>query len=196
MIIVGLTGGIGSGKTTVAKMFEELGVPVYNSDKQAKKLMRSSKKLKKKIKELFGKKAYKDGELNRGYIASQVFQDKELLDKLNAIVHPAVRKHFSKWAKKQESPYVIQETAIIFENSMHESYDRIVLVTAPEDIRLKRIIERDNITKMEILARMQNQWDDVDKMPLSNYVIENIELDVTQQKVNEIHRLLLNYSGH
>ena len=130
MMVVGLTGGIGSGKSTVGKLFKELGMPVYDSDKEAKKLMRSSKKIRKAIKALLGDEAYKDKKLNKGYIAKKIFDDKSLLLKLNSIVHPKVRTHFSKWVEKQQSKYVIQETAIIFENSMQGFYDKIILVTA------------------------------------------------------------------
>lgn len=194
MIIVGLTGGIGSGKTTVGKMFKDLGVPIYNSDKQAKKLMKSSKKIRKAIKDLLGNDAYSGGKLNRAYIADKVFQNKTLLNKLNAIVHPAVREHFTKWANKQDAAYVIQEAAIIFENGMHDFYDKIILVTAPEEIRLKRIVERDNSSRSKIMARIQSQWNDNKKIPLSDFVIDNVQLDETRLKVQEVHRRLLDYS--
>ena len=194
MIIVGLTGGIGSGKTTVGKMFKDLGVPIYNSDKQAKKLMKSSKKIRKAIKDLLGNDAYSGGKLNRAYIADKVFQNKTLLNKLNAIVHPAVREHFTKWVNKQDAAYVIQEAAIIFENGMHDFYDKIILVTAPEEIRLKRIVERDNSSRSKIMARIQSQWNDNKKIPLSDFVIDNVKLDETRLKVQEVHRRLLDYS--
>ena len=193
-MIVGLTGGIGSGKTTVAKMFKKLGVPVYNSDKQAKKLMRRSKKVKKRITALLGDQAYNGNELNSAFIAKKVFSDKKKLIELNGIVHPAVRKHFKKWAEKQEAPYVIQEVAIIFENGIQESYDKIILVTAPKDLRIKRIKDRDKVTEKKILERMDNQWSDNEKKPLSDFVIENIDLEKTKLKINEIHHLLLEYS--
>jgi dephospho-CoA kinase len=195
MMIVGLTGGIGSGKTTVAKIFKDFGVPVYNSDKEAKRLMKSSKKIRKAVRELLGDDAYADKKLNRAFIANRVFQDKSLLHKLNAIVHPAVREDFTFWAKKQESAYVIQETAIIFENSMQSFYDRIILVTAPEEIRLKRILARDNGSKSKVLDRMQNQRKDSEKIPLSDFVIDNVELDQTYLKVQEVNKCLLEYSG-
>ena len=146
MIVVGLTGGIGSGKTTVAKMFEDLNIPVYNSDQEAKLLMVNSKQLKVKIKELLGKNAYDKKVLNRKYIADKVFTNPELLAELNAIVHPAVRKHFIDWVVKQDSAYVIQETAIIFENSSQSKYDKIILVTAPEEVRIQRVMDRDKIS--------------------------------------------------
>jgi len=195
MMIVGLTGGIGSGKSTVAKMFKKLGVPVYNSDKKAKNLMKSSKKLRASIKALLGDDAYDGKKLNKAYIANKIFQDKSLLNKLNGIVHPAVRENFISWAKKQEAPYVIQEAAIIFENGLHEFYDKIVLVTAPEKVRLKRVLERNGASKADILARMGNQWQDARKIKLSDHVIDNLVLEDTIFKVKEVHKLLLDHSA-
>ena len=194
MMVVGLTGGIGSGKSTVAKMFKKLGVPVYNSDKKAKKLMKSSKKIRKSIKGLLGDEAYAGKKLNKAYIAGRIFQDKTLLDQMNAIVHPAVRRNFIAWANKQQAPYVIQEAAIIFENDLHQFYDKIILVTAPEKLRIKRVMDRDGIPKSEILVRIANQWKDTRKIQLSDYVIHNLELDNTALRVNEVHRLLLDDS--
>ncbi|MEK6154313.1 dephospho-CoA kinase [Flavobacteriaceae bacterium 3-367] len=194
MMIVGLTGGIGSGKTTVAEMFIELGIPVYDSDFEAKRLMQSSKKLKKAIIALFGKEAYTDKKLNKTYISSLVFKDGKLLKKLNAIVHPAVKKHFKSWAKKQKTPYVIQEAAIIFENASHESYDRIILVTSPQNIRIQRVINRDGHAEEKIRDRMRNQWEDAKKATLADFVIENVDIEKTKLKVREIHKQLLGLS--
>lgn len=194
MIVVGLTGGIGSGKTTVASFFIELGVPVYNSDKEAKKLMTSSKKVKKAIIELLGKQAYKNKKLNKKYISKRIFNDDSLLIKMNGIVHPAVQKDFLAWARKQKAPYVIQETALIFENTKQDFYDFIILVTAPMKLRLARVMVRDSASKKEVLDRLKNQLDDDDKIPFSDYVIENIKLPNTKLKVEEIHNALLNNS--
>lgn len=190
-MIVGLTGGIGSGKTTVAKFFVELGVPVYNSDKEAKKLMKSSKKVKKAIIELLGENAYEGKRLNKIYISDKIFKNKSLLTELNSIVHPAVRKHFLRWTKRQDSPYVIQETAIIFENSGQDFYDKIILVTAPEEERIQRVMVRSGISKNAILARLKNQWLDIKKEPLSDYVIVNLKLTKTKIKVEEVHNAIL-----
>ncbi len=192
-MIVGLTGGIGSGKSTVGKLLEELGVPVYNSDIEAKRLMNKSKVLRKDIVGLLGEESYVNDQLNRPYIAKKVFNDKALLDKLNGIVHPAVRKHFLRWAKKQQKPYVVQETALLFENGMQDFYDKIVLVTAPKNIRIERIIARDGSTRQEILERMDNQLADSIKSPLSDYVLENIEYDKTKSKVKALNIALLGY---
>ena len=192
-MVVGLTGGIGSGKSTVAKMLEELGVPVYNSDIEAKNLMVTSKVLKRKIVALLGEQSYSKNELNREYIASLVFNDRALLQKLNEIVHPAVRKHFIKWSKKQDHPYVVQETALLFENGSNYLYDKTILVIAPKDIRVARIVARDGSTKQQVLQRMQNQLGDEQKLALADFVIENIDLDRTAIKLRELNKALLEY---
>ncbi len=194
MKIVGLTGGIGSGKSTIARMFRELGVPVYNSDERAKKLMVSSKTARKKITELLGEKAYSGEKLNRSYIAEKVFKDGEMLKKLNGVVHPLVRKSFMSWTRRQKYPYVIQEAAIIFENKNQDFYDKIVLVTAPKEVRLDRILKRDGSPREKILERMGNQWPDSKKIPLSDFVINNENLNETRLKVKDIHDLLLDNS--
>tara|TARA_R110002051_G_scaffold235393_1_gene296895 strand:+ start:5619 stop:6215 length:597 start_codon:yes stop_codon:yes gene_type:complete len=194
MMVVGLTGGIGSGKTTVANMFADLKVPVYNSDKEAKSLMNNSKPLRKQIKTLLGKEAYKDKMLNRKFIADKVFVNSELLSELNKIVHPAVRNHFLEWKEKQKSGYVIQETALIFENSSQKNFDKIILVTAPEEIRIQRVVERDNLSVEKIKERIENQWSDEKKAQFSDFMIINLDLKQTKQKVKEIHKVLLKIS--
>ena len=195
MIIVGLTGGIGSGKSTVAKMFRELKVPVYDSDEEAKKLMVSSKKVKKSILELLGKGAYKDDVLDRELIAGKVFKDPELLQQLNAIVHPAVRAHFLKWVQKKAVPYVIQETALIFENGVQDKYDYTLLITSPKEIRLQRVMDRDGVSEQQVLERMKNQIADDEKMHLADFFIENVDLETTRQKVKDLHAKLLALSA-
>ena len=191
MMIVGLTGGIGSGKSTVAKMFVELGIPVYDSDMEAKELMVASNEVKTAITQLLGEEAYDNYGLNRPYIANKVFKDPELLEKLNAIVHPAVRKHFLDWVERQESPYVIQETALIFENDAQDKYDYTILVTAPVETRIQRVIERDNVEGQAVVDRMKNQLDDEQKVDLANFSLKNLELDKTRRKVKELHLKLL-----
>lgn len=191
-MVVGLTGGIGSGKTTVGSMFEELGVPVYNSDEEAKKLMVTSNEVKQAIIRLLGEKAYPDGKLDKAYISRRIFANESLLLKMNAIVHPAVRKHFLKWAEKQKFPYVIQEAAIIFEIGSQEFYNSIILVTAPKEIRIERIMKRnENTSKKSVEARMQNQWEDSEKIKGSDYVIENLDLVRTRAEVAKVHQALL-----
>nr|WP_299173829.1 dephospho-CoA kinase [uncultured Allomuricauda sp.] len=190
MIIVGLTGGIGSGKSTVANMFRELNVPVYDSDLEAKELMTSSPVIKESIVGLLGTKAYSKGKLNRRFIANKVFKDPSLLKQLNDIVHPEVRKHFLNWTNTQTSNYVIQETALIFENNAQDNYDYVLLVTAPVQLRLQRVMDRDSVSEKEVLDRMKNQMDDLDKIELADFCIENIHLTTTKKEVKKLHRML------
>ncbi len=191
MKLIGLTGGIGSGKSTVAKMFADLGVPVYDSDREAKKLMRDSATVKRAIIGLFGEAAYLDKKLNKKHIAEQVFGNAELLEKLNAIVHPAVREHFLQWASEQKTQYVIQETALIFENGMQAFYDATILVAADESVRIQRVMERDGISEGQVRARMEHQLDDEIKRRKADYVIENLDLEQTAHDVLGIHQKIL-----
>lgn len=190
MKIVGLTGGIGSGKTTVAKLFSELGVPVYIADDEAKKLTNSSKVIRRKLIELLGDQTYIDGNLNRKYVADKIFNDKVLLNSVNAIIHPKVAAHFEKWVLRQKGNYVIKEAAILFENGGYKKCDVVILVVAPKALRMQRIIERDNASQAEIEQRMDNQWSDNKKKKLANFIIENIEINATRQQVQSIHKSL------
>ncbi|WP_116769247.1 dephospho-CoA kinase [Maribacter litoralis] len=187
MKYVGLTGGIGSGKSTVAKMFMQLGVPVYNSDERAKHLMNNSTDIKKRLVELLGKESYKEGQLNRAFIAKKVFNDTELLAQLNAIVHPVVREDFLNWANQQDFCYVIQETALLFENEVQNLYDYVILVTAPKEERISRVVNRDSVTREQVIARMDNQLEDDEKLNLSDYVVENIDIERTKSSVLQVH---------
>lgn len=188
---VGLTGGIGSGKTTVARQFAELGVPVYNSDQEAKRLMRDHPQLRSRIIALFGSEAYTNGELNRTFIAGQVFGNSQKLHELNALVHPAVREDFNTWMSEQQAPYVIQEAAILFENGSYPEFDHMILVTAPRQVRINRLMERDGSSEAEIMARMGHQWEDAKKIPLAHFVIENTILENTRDRVGEVHEMIL-----
>ena len=188
MKVVGLTGGIGSGKSTIAKMFEDLGVAVYIADIEAKKLMNEDPTVKKEITDLFGEEAYLNNTLNRPFIANIVFNDSTQLEKLNAIVHPAVANHFDKWKDRQNGNYVIKEAAILFENGGYKQCDHTILVVAPLDLRICRVLNRDQSTRDEVLSRIKNQWDDDQKIPLADFVIQNIDLQDTEQQVNEIHQ--------
>ena len=189
--LVGLTGGIGSGKTTIANFFKELGVPIYIADTEAKALMNRSKVIKRKLIALFGDNAYQNGKLNRDFLSKQIFNDKDLLQKMNAIVHPKVASHFKRWVKKQDAPYVISEAAILFENGSYKKYDYIITVTAPEEVRLKRVMSRDNSSKEKVKSVMNNQWKDEEKIKLSDYVIQNINLEEAKAQVLQIHQNLL-----
>lgn len=191
MKIIGLTGGIGSGKTTVAKMFEALGVPVYYADAEARKLMQSSAGLRGEIIKLLGENAYNIEGLNRSYIAQIVFRDRTKLNELNALVHPLVENHFKNWLKLQDSPYVVQENALIFENIKQSSFDVIITVTAPLEKRLKRVIKRDGSTEQQVIERIENQLNDEFKVEQATFVIHNITLDKCKDQVNLIHKQLL-----
>ena len=171
--IVGLTGGIGSGKTTVAKVFKSFGVPVYNADEEAKALMQSSDVIKQELIHLLGENCYTDGQLNRYFIASKVFSDSELLEKINTIVHPQVAIHFEQWYSEQHSPYIIKEVAILFETNSQHLFDFIITVTAPVETRIRRVMERDQKTREEVLAIIENQLPDSEKINQSNFVIKN-----------------------
>ena len=192
MKIVGLTGGIGSGKTTVAKQFKKLGVPIYIADDEAKKLMNRSKVIRRKLIALFGEEAYQNNELNRPYLAKIIFNDKSLLQKMNAVVHPKVASHFKRWLKKQNTPYIIKEVAILFENGSYKQCDYIITVTAAIETRIERLLKRDNTTVSKIELIMSNQWQDDKKIALSNFVIHNDILENTIDQVKETHNQILN----
>lgn len=195
MKIVGLTGGIGSGKTTVAKMFEKLGVPVYYADKEAKRLMKESKSLKQGIIALLGEKAYRNDDINRSYIAQIVFQDKKQLKELNALVHPIVESDFIKWLGALDSSYVIQENALIFENDKRSKYDVVITVTAPLTLRLERVMKRDGVSEKQVFDRIENQLDDEIKTRYADFVVSNINLKKCKDQVQEIHKQLLSKSS-
>lgn len=191
MKVLGLTGGIGSGKTTVANMFRELGVPVFIADEEAKKLMNTDAGVKKQITSLFGEAAYQNDVLDRKFLAEQVFNNKELLEKLNNIVHPAVGKNFDNWKNNQDSQYVVYEAAILFEKGGYKKCDRNLLITAPREVRIQRVIERDKATPIEIEARMNHQWPDEKKAELADFLIINDTLSQTHEEVRKIHEIML-----
>ncbi len=191
MKIVGLTGGIGSGKSTVAKMFQELGVPIYNSDFEAKRIMRDSLEIKNGLIDLFGEKVFEKGELNRPYLADLVFNNPTLLTQLNELVHPAVAIDFGKWISRQNAEIVMQESALIFENEKEDKFDAVILVTAPKEMRIERLKKRDRSSGQEIESRMKNQLDDKEKISRADYVIENIDILETERRVNEVFLALL-----
>jgi len=195
-MIIGLTGGIGSGKTTILKYFKSLGVPVYIADDEAKALMHRSKIIKRKLIELFGEEAYIDNTLNRPYLASKIFNDKALLAKMNAIVHPKVAEHFKKWHKKQNSPYVIKEAAIIFENNQQQYYDLIITVIADESLRIERVMQRDGSSEEKIKSIIKNQWSDKDKIKASDFIIYNNNLSEAKKQALKIHNSILEKLNH
>ncbi len=191
MKIIGLTGGIGSGKTTVSRMFSDLGIPVYIADTEAKKLTNSSKTIKKELIKVLGKKAYVNDKLNKKYVAGLIFNNEDLLKKVNSIIHPRVAEHFNNWCEKQNATYIIKEAAILSENGSYKGCDLTILITAPLKDRLARVLKRDSITKKEIEDRIKNQWSDDIKSEFADFVIENLDINTTQEKVKRIHLFLL-----
>lgn len=192
MMKVGLTGGIGSGKSTVARVFETLQIPIYNSDLRAKWLQEHDDDVKSAIRHVFGNQAYNaDGSLNRAKIGSLVFSNKVLLNALNQIIHPAVAKDFTNWCTVQTAPYCIKEAAILFESGANKGLDKVITVVAPVEIRLQRVIQRDNTSQEEILKRMANQWNDEQKVNQSDFVINNDDKTLVIPQVLTIHNQLI-----
>jgi dephospho-CoA kinase len=191
MLKVGITGGIGSGKSTVSRIFELLGVPVYYADTAAKEIMQTDAELKSKVQEHFGPDIYKNGVLDRAALGKIVFNDKEQLELLNSLVHPATMRHSDEWANKQNAPYVLKEAALLFESGSSQSLDKIIGVFAPQPLRLLRVMKRDNVTREEVLARMNKQIDENIKMRLCDYVIHNDEQQQVIPQVLSLHESLL-----
>lgn len=189
MRIVGITGGIGSGKTTACKIFQELGVPVYYADSRAKELMTYNESLKNKILQSFGAEAYSNGMLNRTYLAQQVFNSKEKLSILNGLVHPAVALDFEEWLEEHQSAaYVLKEAAILFESGAYQDVDITVLVIAPEDLRIERVMKRDGSTKEDVMKRMNNQWTQERKVKLADHIINNDGVHLMIPQVLSLHQ--------
>jgi len=188
--VIGLTGGIGSGKTTIANYFATMGIPVYIADDGARRVMQSDVILK-EVKAVFGQYIFDGKVLNRAKLAQIVFNDKERLAKLNAIVHPAVKRDFELWMQEHKNfDYVIYEAAILFESGRYKECDIIITVTAPEEVRIKRVIERDKTTREQVLSRMKMQWDDEKRISMSNFVINNNNLKIAKEEVVKILKIL------
>lgn len=191
MLKIGLTGGIGSGKSTVAKVFEVLGIPVYYADNAAKQLMNKDENLKEKITKQFGNQVYTDGKLNRTYLSEIVFNNPEKLALLNSLVHPAILKDAERWMQQQTTPYAIKEAALIFESGAQQHLDYVIGVTAPAPLRIHRTMQRDAITREEVVARMDKQMDDTIKMKLCHFIIKNDEQEMLLPQVIALHEKLL-----
>jgi dephospho-CoA kinase len=191
MIRVGITGGIGSGKSIIARVLSELGHPVFNSDMEAKRLMQSDPEVISRILGHFGNEAYQEGAIDRKYIAERVFNDPELLSKLNAIVHPAVRLEFERFvSRNSNSSIVFNEAAILFETGAYKNFNFNILVTAPLELRVSRVVKRDNVSREQVLERINNQWSDDQKKHLSDFVLLNDEREpVLAQLLGIIDRL-------
>ena len=192
---VGLTGGIGSGKSTVAQLFEVLGIPVYYADIEAKKLMNENIELKQAIIENFGKEAYINKILDRKYISSIVFSDPGKLELLNSIVHPATKKDGENWMHRQKTVYAIHEAALIFEANVSDRLDYVIGVSSPQELRIKRAMERDHVTRDEILMRMTKQLDEKIKMGKCDFVIINDEQQLVIPQVLQLHEKLIALSN-
>ena len=196
MLSVGISGGIGSGKTLVCTIFQVLGISIYNSDLEAKKIMETNQQVKNEIINLLGEECYFNNKtLNRKFIAQKVFNQKDLLSKLNDIVHPAVRKDAEIWSKKitQNGGYYLRESAILFETGIYKQLNYNILVTAPQDLRIQRIKKRDRLSDEDITLRMLNQWGDEQKLRLTDFVVINDGETFLIPQILKIHRILKDY---
>jgi dephospho-CoA kinase len=190
--IIGLTGGIGTGKTMVAEYFKSLGIPVYIADEEARQLMTSDNIINALSNE-FGKEILENGFLNREKLAQLVFNNPKKLQKLNSIVHPEVKKHFDNWVEKHKIyPFIVKEAAILFESGSYKYCDTIITVTAPLETRLQRVMKRDKTDRESVLKRIENQWTDEQRIAKSNYVIHNLSVESTKKQVDEILKKLKN----
>jgi dephospho-CoA kinase len=188
---LGITGGIGSGKTSVCRVFNLLGIPVFSADPDAKEIMDNDKGIIKRINSIAGKDLYISGSLDRMELAQLIFNDNSLLEKVNSLVHPVVFEHFRKWDMEQTAPYVIMEAAILFESGASKLVDRIATVVAPMEERVERVIHRNNLSREQVMERMRNQMDDDTRMKLSDYVIHNSETDMIIPAILQIHEDIL-----
>lgn len=170
---VGITGGIGSGKSFICQVIEKMGFPVYYSDSESKKIIQTDPEIRLKLTALFGQEVFSNNSLNRTFLAEQIFKSDENRLKVNAIIHPKVRAHFKEWVDTQSSHIVFNEAAILFETGAYKNFDHVILVTAPEETRISRVMQRDNISIEEVELRISKQWSDEEKKGYTNLVIEN-----------------------
>ena len=190
MLKVGLTGGIGSGKSIVARVFGLIGVPVFEADAAGRQLLAEDPAVRAAIQERFGEAVVHHGTVDRKALAAVVFQDPQALADLNAIVHPAVRQAFRHWAEQQNAPYVLMEAAILAETGGHKAFDRVVVVSAPEPVRLKRVMARDRVTEAEVKARIRNQASEEDRLAIADHVIHNDDRHLVIPQVLQVHQAL------
>ena len=195
MLKVGITGGIGSGKSTITSLFHDLGVPIYNSDERAKWLLSNDVDLMDQIKILFGQESYSNNKLNRAHIANIVFQDNDMLKELNAIVHPLVKIDFENWLLLQKKePLVIKEAAILIESGAYKELDVLIVVLADKKTRIKRVINRDNVSKEDVEKRMETQISDSERLKFANFsVVNNTDQSNLKMQVGELYKQLLSY---
>ncbi len=187
---VGLTGGIGSGKSVISNIFQVLGIAVYNSDREAKRLMQTNDKLKHSIINKFGSEVYIGDELNRKYLASIVFNDVNALKVLNGLVHPIMYSDFNRWSERQKGSYVINEAAILIESGGYTRMDAVILVSAPESLRISRVIKRDNCSEEDVQSRLNNQFNDEERRPFCDFEIINGGKKSLIKQVLDIHKTL------
>lgn len=190
MLRIGLTGGIGSGKSTVAKILEILGIPVYYADDAAKEIMNSDAALQAQIRENFGEASYKEGRLDRKYLAGLVFNDPEKLNRLNALIHPVTIRHSEEWFSRQKAPYAVREAALLFESGASANLDYIIGVYAPQALRIRRVQQRDGLSADEVKQRMKRQLNEEMKMKLCDFVLRNDEQVLLFPQVLELHKRL------
>ena len=191
MKIIGLTGGIGSGKSSVLEIFKKIGISTYNADESAKKLISSDKKIIYSIKQLFGEDIYDKNELNSKLVSKIVFNDKEKLKSLNSIIHPAVAIDFDNFCfKHRDETYIVKEAAIIFETKTENLFNKIIYVKAPKEIRVDRVMQRDNLSRDDVLNRIQNQINETSIIDKCDFIIDNINFSELEEKVIEIHNTL------
>ena len=192
MIKVGITGGIGSGKSTICNVFKVLGIPVYNSDLESKILTNTHPGIIKDVKKLFGGDIYINGVLDRKAVGSIVFADKDKLQALNNIIHPIIAHHFNQWLKENsEAKYILKEAAVLFESGAHKKVDQVISVIAPIDLRIKRVISRDQITREDVVSRINNQMEDDKRIRLSDQIIHCDDIELVIPQVLKIHQELL-----
>ena len=188
MTTVGLTGGIGSGKTTIANLFAtEFTIPIYIADTKAKGLIAQDTHLQQEIKALLGEEAFVEGKYNTAFVASIVFSTPEKLQALNQLIHPYVQQDFERWREEQHSPYVIKESAILFESGSYKDCDYIITVTAPLEERIRRVMLRDKIDRKTVEKRIKNQWNDENRIKLSTFVVDNRDFGRNLDKIQTIH---------
>jgi len=188
---LGVTGGIGSGKTSVCKVFTVLGIPVFSSDRIAREIMEGDEDIIRKINSIVGRDLYSNGSLDRVSLAAMIFNSHILLEKVNSLVHPVVFEHFAVWERNQTAPYIIMEAAILFESGASKLVDKIATIVAPEEERLNRVTQRGKLSRYQVLERMKNQLDDESRIKLSDYVIYNSENDMVIPAILEIHEDIL-----
>jgi len=191
MLKIGLTGGIGSGKSTVAKIFQLLGIPVYYADDAAKRLMNTNENLKQLIIKNFGNDCYVNGQLNKPFISQVVFSDSDKAKLFNSFVHPLTLADADTWMQQQQAPYAIKEAAILFEAAAHKALDLVIGVSAPLELRIQRVVQRDGIDEIAVMARINKQMNQAEKMKLCDFVIENNETELLIPQVMALHEKLI-----